>query len=152
MKTIVRILNFFKAKFKPLLIGFTLVLSFIVVQYIGQYESVFSKYGVGLAIFIPLIMGWYQLEKKLEQQVDSDHQRSLIWIALFLIAIPIGVGHIIQKEIQYEYHFPMCDCNETTDRSDRVGAICDDGTKSYSTGRGTCSEHHGVKKWQCVCD
>ena len=27
------------------------------------------------------------------------------------------------------------------------GAICNDGTRSYSTGRGTCSHHDGVYKW-----
>ncbi|MEP6850180.1 MAG: hypothetical protein ABI999_15080 [Acidobacteriota bacterium] len=28
-----------------------------------------------------------------------------------------------------------------------VGAVCEDGWKSFSTGRGTCSSHHGVKFW-----
>jgi hypothetical protein len=27
------------------------------------------------------------------------------------------------------------------------GAICNDGTRSYSTGRGTCSHHEGVAQW-----
>lgn len=30
----------------------------------------------------------------------------------------------------------------------RVGAKCWDGTESYSTGRGTCSHHGGVKYWK----
>lgn len=29
----------------------------------------------------------------------------------------------------------------------RVGAICCDGSRSYSTGRGTCSHHNGVCTW-----
>ncbi|RYE37848.1 MAG: DUF3761 domain-containing protein [Sphingobacteriales bacterium] len=29
----------------------------------------------------------------------------------------------------------------------RTGAICCDGTRSYSTGRGTCSHHGGVCQW-----
>lgn len=29
----------------------------------------------------------------------------------------------------------------------RVGAICNDGSRSYSTGRGTCSHHGGVNYW-----
>lgn len=29
----------------------------------------------------------------------------------------------------------------------RVGAICRDGSHSYSTGQGTCSWHRGVRKW-----
>lgn len=152
MKTIVQLLNYFKSQFRVLLIGFTLVLSFIIVQHLGTYESFIGKYGMGLAIAMPLILGWYWLEKKFQQQVDSDHQRSLIWIGLFLVAIPLGTYHIINKELAYQYHFPMCDCEEIDKRKDRVGAICKDGTKSYATGRGTCSEHDGVKKWQCDCD
>lgn len=30
----------------------------------------------------------------------------------------------------------------------RVGAICNDGTSSYSTGSGTCSHHNGVRNWK----
>ena len=29
----------------------------------------------------------------------------------------------------------------------RVGAICNDGWRSYSTGSGTCSHHGGVDYW-----
>ena len=29
----------------------------------------------------------------------------------------------------------------------RVGAICNDGSRSYSTGSGTCSWHGGVHYW-----
>jgi antitoxin component YwqK of YwqJK toxin-antitoxin module len=29
----------------------------------------------------------------------------------------------------------------------RIGAICNDGSRSYSTGRGTCSHHGGVNYW-----
>jgi outer membrane protein assembly factor BamD (BamD/ComL family) len=31
--------------------------------------------------------------------------------------------------------------------SQRVGAICNDGTRSYATGRGACSHHGGVREW-----
>lgn len=31
--------------------------------------------------------------------------------------------------------------------SERNGAICNDGWRSYSTGRGTCSHHGGVDHW-----
>lgn len=31
--------------------------------------------------------------------------------------------------------------------SERVGAICEDGTRSYATGRGACSWHGGVSEW-----
>lgn len=152
MKPILSILNYFKSKFKVLLISFIIITSFVLVQHIGHYASFFSKYGIGLAIAIPLILIWYWIERKFEQQVDSDHQRSLIWILLFVIGIPLGACHIAQSEWHYQYHIPMCDCDEEDDRNDRVGAICKDGIKSYATGRGTCSEHNGVKKWQCKCN
>jgi outer membrane murein-binding lipoprotein Lpp len=37
--------------------------------------------------------------------------------------------------------------NRTTNYSNRVGAICCDGTRSYATGRGACSHHGGVCQW-----
>jgi len=33
------------------------------------------------------------------------------------------------------------------DPGERSGAICNDGWKSNSTGRGTCSSHGGVDHW-----
>ena len=39
----------------------------------------------------------------------------------------------------------QCGVNET----DRVGAKCNDGTSSSSTGSGTCSSHGGVAYWIC---
>lgn len=42
---------------------------------------------------------------------------------------------------------PEYDCPATS--NNRVGAICNDGTKSNSTGSGTCSSHGGVKTWRC---
>lgn len=32
-------------------------------------------------------------------------------------------------------------------RKVRVGAVCNDGTRSKATGRGACSHHGGVKYW-----
>jgi len=32
-------------------------------------------------------------------------------------------------------------------RGNRIGAICNDGWRSYSTGSGTCSHHGGVDYW-----
>jgi hypothetical protein len=29
----------------------------------------------------------------------------------------------------------------------RIGAICNDGTRSYATGRGACSHQGGVRYW-----
>ena len=31
----------------------------------------------------------------------------------------------------------------------RTGAVCNDGTRSSSTGSGTCSSHGGVDYWLC---
>lgn len=36
----------------------------------------------------------------------------------------------------------------TCESKKRVGAVCRDGTHSYSTGSGTCSHHKGVRKWK----
>jgi hypothetical protein len=35
------------------------------------------------------------------------------------------------------------------DSPNRIGAICNDGTRSNSVGSGTCSGHGGVKSWLC---
>ncbi|WP_156039765.1 hypothetical protein [Aureispira sp. CCB-QB1] len=135
-----------------MLLSTILVLSFIIVQHVGQYTSFGVKYGIAFIVALPLILAWFAIERKFEQQIDSDHQRSLVWIFLFLFIIPIGTYHILLSEWNYQYYTPMCDCDENDSQSDRVGAICNDGFKSHATGRGTCSEHDGVQKWQCQCD
>lgn len=38
-----------------------------------------------------------------------------------------------------------CDANNTN----RVGAVCNDGTTSNATGSGACSSHGGVDYWLC---
>jgi hypothetical protein len=38
-------------------------------------------------------------------------------------------------------------CDNTS--PNRIGAICDDGTRSNSVGSGTCSGHGGVDYWIC---
>jgi hypothetical protein len=38
-------------------------------------------------------------------------------------------------------------CLYTTSSRKKVGATCEDGWKSYSTGSGTCSHHGGVEHW-----
>jgi hypothetical protein len=38
-----------------------------------------------------------------------------------------------------------CDSTHTI----RIGAMCNDGTRSNSTGSGTCSSHGGVNYWIC---
>jgi hypothetical protein len=36
----------------------------------------------------------------------------------------------------------------TCESKRRVGAKCQDGSTSYSTGSGTCSHHGGVRSWK----
>lgn len=43
------------------------------------------------------------------------------------------------------YYQPSYNYNNNDDF--RGGAICRDGSRSYSTGRGTCSHHGGVARW-----
>lgn len=152
MKVIVSFLNFFKTRFRWLLIISAILLGAILVQYIGSYVSFVWKYGTALGLAIPFILLWYWIEKKISKHLSNANERSAIWIVVFLVIIIFGLIHVAQKEWKYQYAFPMCDCDATDDKSDRVGAICKDGIKSYSTGRGTCSEHNGVQKWQCDCD
>ena len=35
------------------------------------------------------------------------------------------------------------------DHTERVGAVCNDGSRSEATGQGACSHHGGVKYWLC---
>jgi hypothetical protein len=49
---------------------------------------------------------------------------------------------------------PVLSCEDGTyecasNANNRVGAICNDGTRSNSTGSGTCSGHGGVRTWLC---
>ena len=39
-------------------------------------------------------------------------------------------------------------CFYTNVTRERVGATCEDGWQSYSTGSGTCSDHGGVETWE----
>ena len=32
---------------------------------------------------------------------------------------------------------------------ERIGAVCNDGTRSNATGSGACSHHGGVREWIC---
>lgn len=34
-------------------------------------------------------------------------------------------------------------------RTNRVGAVCNDGSRSSATGSGACSHHGGVNYWLC---
>ena len=36
---------------------------------------------------------------------------------------------------------------ETSEGEQRIGAVCNDGTRSTATGQGACSHHGGVDYW-----
>ena len=46
-----------------------------------------------------------------------------------------------------DYNEEYMEYMESQQGNSRGGAICRDGTRSYSTGRGTCSHHGGVSQW-----
>lgn len=52
----------------------------------------------------------------------------------------------IQYEYSNEFKLPIYEINKN-ELKVRIGAICNDGTESTSTGRGTCSHHGGVNYW-----
>ena len=54
------------------------------------------------------------------------------------------VDAIIQSD---DYKISYNDNDDLVSAYVRVGAICNDGWRSYSTGRGTCSHHKGVHHW-----
>ena len=49
--------------------------------------------------------------------------------------------------LHWSYYTHTYTPTTNTNRSYRTGAICMDGWRSYSTGRGTCSHHGGVDYW-----
>lgn len=67
-------------------------------------------------------------------------------IILIVIAI---LGLMITPSINQAANNASIIRQEETKARDekRGGAICNDGTRSYSTGRGTCSHHGGVAEW-----
>ncbi len=56
-----------------------------------------------------------------------------------IISIIIGCGLIAREFIKGDY--PIYG-------KERIGAICQDGWESFSTGSGTCSHHGGVDYWK----
>lgn len=64
---------------------------------------------------------------------------SIITIFFFIL---ITQSCVPLKEVAKEY---PCDNVHTT----RIGAMCNDGTRSNSTGAGACSSHGGVRNWLC---
>jgi hypothetical protein len=61
-----------------------------------------------------------------------------VFFAILLLVISISFTKC-EKTVQ---------CDTTHDN--KVGAKCNDGTTSNSTGSGTCSAHGGVKYWLCT--
>lgn len=61
---------------------------------------------------------------------------------LFIISIVLISSLSCNKDENEEYR---CDANS----SNRIGAMCQDGTRSNSVSSGTCSGHGGVDYWIC---
>lgn len=58
------------------------------------------------------------------------------FLAVCTIVLSLGIG---------TYKFTRAD--QPIYSSERIGAICNDGWRSFSTGNGTCSHHRGVDHW-----
>ena len=82
---------------------------------------------------------WTKSESSIDK-VTNTKLKYLIRATLIVAIITIVFGFflVIREYIKGDY--PIFG-------SQRIGAICDDGWRSYSTGRGTCSHHGGVDRW-----
>jgi hypothetical protein len=65
-----------------------------------------------------------------------------IIILLFICMMSIWFTKCEKESEGSEY---KCD----NSNPNRVGAVCNDGTRSSSVGSGTCSQHGGVDYWLC---
>lgn len=68
--------------------------------------------------------------------------KKLIFLFSLFMLLLINSCEPSQKLSQKEY---PCDNVHTQ----RIGAICKDGTRSNATGSGACSGHGGVNYWLC---
>jgi len=67
----------------------------------------------------------------------KKRNKYLFALAGFVAGCLIMILSLSTHEITTTYNVP----------GPRIGAICNDGTRSYSTGSGTCSWHGGVDYW-----
>jgi len=82
------------------------------------------------------------LKSKLENNTpESDSKLNVfVRIAAFVSVLAIVVCVFLALREYWIGDYPIYGTN-------RIGAICDDGWHSHSTGRGTCSHHGGVHHW-----
>lgn len=74
-----------------------------------------------------------------QDSLENIKKKQMKKITIFIILIVLlFIGSCEKQE------FP-CDNVHTQ----RIGARCNDGTKSDATGSGACSNHGGVKYWIC---
>ena len=69
----------------------------------------------------------------------------LLLFMTLVILIPSGIMRVVNGFTSVETLTNRY--REASSSEYRVGASCQDGSYSYSTGLGTCSHHGGVKKW-----
>jgi len=82
------------------------------------------------------------LKSNLENNTPQSDSKFnvVIRIAAFVSLITIAVCVFLALREYWIGDYPIYGTN-------RIGAICDDGWHSHSTGRGTCSHHGGVDHW-----
>ena len=76
------------------------------------------------------------------QSVEILEQSENNWIK---VKANNSTGYVYSKYLSNNYQETIK--TSTYKPHVRVGAICKDGTKSYATGRGACSQHGGVSYW-----
>ena len=82
----------------------------------------------------------------LKSKLENNNPRSdsklnvFVRIAAFVSVLTIIVCLFLAVREYWIGDYPVYGTN-------RIGAICDDGWHSHSTGRGTCSHHGGVHHW-----
>ncbi|MEQ9262860.1 MAG: hypothetical protein RLP14_06840 [Owenweeksia sp.] len=71
------------------------------------------------------------------------HQKLITILCLGVMGLLPGC----EKETTPDYFEGSYECQKN--ETNRIGALCKDGSRSTSTGAGTCSRHGGVDVWLC---
>jgi len=89
---------------------------------------------------------WSKIPEKIKEPLSSIAYFVVLVLFLSLFYfVPVGIVRIINGFTSVETLTNRY--REASSSEHRVGATCQDGTHSYSTGSGACSHHGGVKKW-----
>ena len=66
---------------------------------------------------------------------------ALVFVSSFALLILLGSAFNDGKPLKSSTN------SKSFIRKERIGAICNDGWRSYSVGQGACSHHGGVDYW-----